>query len=1484
VIRKTPGGGETETATRVDVKEQLLKSIMGLVKRGAVEPRFLKQLKARSVDAERLIHAVSRRVEGLRRGVIIFVPPGSSRFEVVKRLRELVDVVYAYKEEAGVSKYQDVGQLAEAVAKEWTEDKPVYRVAVVPRSTLDAILLAKRLGETKRGDLQVKILYLPKYYAEAAGELEEELRALAEVEHSRLKAVARGEYRGISPKPLQISDKEKLKKLLEARKTLEELSPGRLGLKDVLAEAFGKALKAAPGAAAALALGDLLGYVFGGLAAEGLRRLAERLAEKTGLEFIKKLADSVLEGWGRDEVKDKVAAGIAELLKRAEKAAEVLKDVEVADVLEAFLDQLALEWGMDAESFTAFVENLALLKRRRIAAEDDLERLKKELAERLKEVYRELEGRLAPLGVVAGVYHVPEQLGVYFGDGEIYVGNVLARDRAVYVEHPAEETLAEKLSQRQLVVVHGPKGEGKSVLTKVALAKKIVGDRAVVVEVARETNEARLMRAIDAIRGTGREPILYFDPSQTEHYLQVSWEEAQHKPHIGVEELALLKTVGMVARYKKVAGVVVLSDDLYALVRDKLGVHVAVEVRSGDIIFLQRLVESYSGCPGEAAAEVAREVGKYGDNRALAAALAGDWLKREGCRREAVAEALRRAQGRAVDFALDYIWYAVLGGDRKKANVYAPLIVLRGLYGPIPVKLAERILIDLGKSSDEVRGSEVVRWLARQHHDTLEEAIKKAALSPVNREKIEPEELYQALVGGFDELMKSGLMKVKESVISLPLDRFIDLIRSGFANDIPRLSEEEKRRCAKRAAFVLGHALAAYPRLPRLEDLPEERRAVLGEALDSCVVDDYMKAGDMVAPLTIQLVASMYRAAGLLYLKGAPAVAAKILREAASIFSPLVSAASIIGSETLKALVDSWRRSGINFHEAIYALGLAALAAGAEVDGGMADLLLYTASFAVQRVTHQGTVLPILAALLPLGERAPHRYVSLLAAVSELETLNRKTVLYIYDVLKQLKDRLSKAERLWPLVEAVAAYSTLLRKHSVYIMDRWEDAVADMCRLYGEVRKRNGTTAPDGGLSAQRLLDAIARAYVLATALHSNELAQVVQRHCNLGDFVRETEAVKSALEEAAAHPEELRKIVDSDMDFAEWILTNSPTRNAVMLLEYLWGWLTYELASYKLRHAINERSELDEEKLDEAAKEFEKAAEIYRRLKLWRNYLAGCGFALRARVLAAKSWRDLLKEAKCFCKLWRKAEKHLEPTAVYLAVASGVLGDCLVYLAASGDRLRAEELLKKWRWLLDYVPEVSVVTQLMLRLLGVGEGAKLEEVVDAFKLRISSEEYLPALLMLAGRLQRDEALEECAKFIPPPSAKLYVVLRSIRTKVEVCVDAVAAAVGNRVVTEKLRSGIEIVVPKARLLLDGVSRRALVEVLVPEDSRTRLAFMLLAAVEGRDDAVRLHGLWGSVAYGDNVNQPLFRAVYENCGGLNSEGCRLALLKLYYYHY
>ncbi len=89
---------------------------------------------------------------------------------------------------------------------------------------------------------------------------------------------------------------------------------------------------------------------------------------------------------------------------------------------------------------------------------------------------------------------------------------------------------------------------------------------------------------------------------------------------------------------------------------------------------------------------------------------------------------------------------------------------------------------------------------------------------------------------------------------------------------------------------------------------------------------------------------------------------------------------------------------------------------------------------------------------------------------------------------------------------------------------------------------------------------------------------------------------------------------------------------------------------------------------------------------------------------------------------------------------------------------------------------------------------------------------------------------------------------------------------------------------EAHLLLKVADGKTLVEVLTPISSTARLVFTLLAAVEGRVDAVRLHGLWGSATSREPLPRQLSLAVYENCGDLNSEGCRLALLKLYYHHY
>ena len=935
------------------------------------------------------------------------------------------------------------------------------------------------------------------------------------------------------------------------------------------------------------------------------------------------------------------------------------------------------------------------------------------------------------------------------------------------------------------------------------------------------------------------------------------------------------------------------SDDELKALGVELDTAAEYSVDLSDVEFLAEVVRSYMGesaksCQGvEKLARIIKEHHPKGAYT-LVAKYAGLWLRERGCDVSDVERAVEEAKKEPKLFFAHYIWHVLLRSSGDLAMQAAVPLLLHAYFGPVPVGVTYITkAVDEGgrwrlSTPEGLEGADlqslkkdalepIAKWLAQWHEDLVEEVLRD--LAGLNGEEAREtyREALRDLIKTLDwarrEVLKEGSKIIAElnvadegSALWIALPAFVArrlaaVFKSG-----------EIRSCWHRAALIAGHALA-------VQAMPRDVAKALGNALSPCAVDDYLMIDSEIPPLSI-------------------GVAQLMPKRELNILSSFADAKTIDAArKTAEGLLARWRRGDITLTETLYALGLAAMAAGGEVDGETADRLLYAASFAVQWAAHPVALSMVLSALRPLGEKAPHRYVVALAAASELETLDQKTVRYVYDALQQLKDRILKTGRLWSLVEAIRAYSNLLVKYLDDIKDRWEETVVNMCELYSKVRERSAEAALESGLSAQRLLDAVARANVLAVTLVSDDLAPLVQRYCGLGDLEREAEAVRSVLNKAATtatdHPKELKKIAENDTDFAEWVTARNVIGDARIVVEDLSAWFTAVLTQYKLVHALDEKGELDARKLEEASKEFENLAKIYKKLRLWGNYLAVCDLALRARVLAAKSWKELLERAEGFQKLWREAGTYPELTAGYLATAAHILGEYLVYLALSGNKDMAEELLKKRRWLLDYVPEFSVVTRLMLRLFGVREGARQVEVVVVFGPLISPE-FRPALSMLAGRLQKDKVPDECAKFIPPWPEALYAVARSVKFKSELCVDAVASAAGNRVAAEilrlVLRSATESEASEARPLLNKADGRTLVEVLAPKYSSARLAFMLLAAVEGRTKAVRVHGLLGSLAYLGTIGQPLFRAVYENCGDLNSEKCRLALLKLYYYHH
>jgi adenylate kinase family enzyme/phosphoglycolate phosphatase-like HAD superfamily hydrolase len=1083
----------------------------------------------------------------------------------------------------------------------------------------------------------------------------------------------------------------------------------------------------------------------------------------------------------------------------------------------------------------------------------------------------------------------------------------------------------EKLERDGVAVLVGPKGVGKSTLAAYVVWKMLSGGGVeAAIRVEKSAKELTLKRIMEFVK---RKTVVLYDPSPLEVYYKHKYMEETERPEEVIETLEEL------ADFFKGGGVrllVVLPTDLYEVVEDKVFEsfkdaelkkafkNAVLKIELNDVEFLHLVIKTYSSCGGDYS-KLAEEIAQFNGGYTLVAKYAGLWLRERGCDVSDVERAVEEAKKEPKLFLARYIRDVLLWRNsveervRLMYRVAAPLL-LHAVFGPVP----EGVTYITQAKSDatfyqpeeiekltkpqwnllKVDLQPIAKWLAQRHEDLVEEALRD--LAGINGEEARKPykealgDLIEALDGTRGEALKEGDEILAE--LGVPKEhRVMWMSLLVFVNR--RLAAVFKSGgCWQRVAFIAGHALARYPKLPTTKP-PGDTAEVLGDALKSCAVDDYLTIGGEIPPLSVLIVELPYYVEAL-YAGGLSQI--RRIRERLGVLSPLVDADIIeIVKKTVEGLLARWRREDVASTEILYALGLTALAAGAEVDEKTADLLLRTATTAVQEVAHPAAVLPVLAALRPLGEKAPHRYVVALAAASELRQWRPETAQYIYNALQQLKDRLRQMSHVWPLVEAVDAYSNLLRKHLKHIADRWEEAVEGMCSLYGEVKKRVAE-APDGDSLAQHLLETAARASVVAVALENGDLAPHVQVRCGLSDFVKEAEAVRETLNDIMAHPEKL-KTVENNEDLAEWVRTRSIKGDARKAFEDLRTWFTGEIALYKLRHALNERGDLDQEKLKQAAKDFEDAAEIasstsghpvsqgeeklFKDLEQWINYLNFSYWALRAYILAAKSCEEFLRSAeglqtpettKSFPELWNKAWKNIIPPAEYLETTANIFGGYLVCLAASGKKKEVEELLKEWRWLLYYSPEVSIATRLILKLFDVGEGAKLYEIVYVFEPRLLPE-FRPALLMLASRLQRDKALEKCEQL---PNAQ--------QSKARVCVNAVYAAAGGQMATHRLKSSIEEVLPnigkvmqEAHRLLNEVDGRSLVEVLAPGDSQTQTAFMLLAAVEGRAKAVRLHGLLGSAKFNEPLSRRLFRAVYKNCGKLNSEECKMALLKLYY---
>jgi hypothetical protein len=1440
------------------------------------------------IDLDGLVNGVATRLERRlnKPGIFILASPGCSRGRLVTVLlrRGLVDVVYAYGgfgSKVGDDvrgRVNEFGSIDELAGKLGSVNG---RVAVVARSTTDAIRLRNKLGNAE-------VIYLPKYYEDAAKEvLAGGVPRVARVRHEGL-----GE--GISPSMLR---EDLPSKDVES---IRKLSPGKGDLKDVIKDFLKKAPKDAATQAVITGLSLLLKV-------DAAVSLAGSL--------VGRFVEIVMSRWRKN--RDEVIGGFVGLMSVAREVRNYLCDERLCDErFEAVFDEVAYEWGLSIEEFTNTITNIANITAKQLTEEDikkiindKLESIEKELNEVKTKVERLLIGANKVEGLLVGakvfyIYDVENGLlyGNFIVEGGVpriitWVGT--AKDNLVTdlvdageFRKVAEEVFS-KLVKDGRVVLIGPRGIGKSTLATYVTWRSLLGglgnvvldkpiDAAIHIESLRPGDAVKLNNLVEA---TGKRFVVIYDPSPIEAYYKPETMQRARYDIKGIREtLKELMEVGnawvVIILPRELYDEVSKSEELRNILNEIRSYIIDVNLKNEG--FLKEIIKKYSGCD-DVSDSLVKWIMNF-DSYTLVAKYVGIWLRERGCKVEDVDKALRESAGEPKLFFANYMWSTVLRRNEDLAKKVSIPLILHAVFGPIPEgftyitkavneggvwKLIDRDYLAESKLEDlrEDDLEPIAKWLSTWHEDLIEETLKEL----VGLRGGEPRKHY--IDRGFRDLIEAldwGFKKALEEVRGLSHEVKPEKIESNlliFVGERLKNALKPYTDCWKRTAFIIGHALAGIPTVPRPEDLPKdllEDAEYLSDALGECGVDDYLLVGNVIPPLIWYLIKNHARA----------------LTEA---FIDEYNEA--VGEVSRVRDIVKYRDRGISSAEEFYGLGLASIIAkaaglGKVVESGGADAALHIALSAIQHVASPDLIKPILDALEPLRDKAPHRYIELLAHASNMESLDLVTVRYIFKELNEILGNYGDVIRghAWSLVHAINAYTNLLTMLLVYFSDKVEDAVGRVTYLLNELDKLSPS------------LGVIAWAYALGPALRYEDVRGLMEEKLDI-DVVDKANEILGKLNKMRDEVQELM----SDKEFMGYVESKSvkADEKAVkgVILEAM-SYLKYGLAKYRL---ISDEHDEVEELFNEVAGE-------RREIGDYKNYLTARSWVLRVEAIKGSLVGKKLVDG--FRQLYEEtfSKEHFMPTAMYLSAASHVLGDYLVSLALMGgdeEVKKIKKMLEEHLWVLNADRRVSVLTRLMLNALlsprvelsGELKGklsVNSEELIDAFRSDMDIE-FLPALRIAFGIAKPEDVGEMCMLINDLIKGErvvcgVYAIERLRWGLVDDFRELLITRFGRLkelgVNADKLLNMfdefMELVVR-----LDG---KSLAQLIAPGNSIARLALMLHALINDDERLAKAHALIGAVEVtGNKLLTKLVLETYSACYDLKSEGFRRAIAKLFFYH-
>jgi energy-coupling factor transporter ATP-binding protein EcfA2 len=1136
---------------------------------------------------------------------------------------------------------------------------------------------------------------------------------------------------------------------------------------------------------------------------------------------------------------------------------------------------------------------------------EELERRVNEIEEKIKELEEKIKlfRQEVPAGIVTANVGEFAKGGIY-PNIKVKSGKLRIRVEDEYYNvvragrfNELVSEIKDKLLKQGFVVVVGPKGIGKSTLAAAVIWELLMNNDIGLIARVDVLDSKNYSEFTTFIENYGKEfsehfgrLLILYDLVSTETYERADIDvKAPIQTSIEKTVNNLMNIVNVVSsEASKPLTLIVIPSDFYNALSGE--VRSAVEVYRLDVSqalsdreFLAELIREYTrtkdnpnGCAlsDRELNELAGKLAKFDSDHALIARLIGEELARNNCSASEVEELINNAKGRAETFIIQYI--NKLFKVHKNPNTAKVLVEVFALRKPFvnSARPGEPILTPgvielIGKKRGvsllySAEGKELRGWLARRQHDLIEEAIEEL-LDCIASESEECKDLKDTLRPWKTIGVMETLREVSEKVNNV--DSAVKYFASSYGEKLTNTLKLFSN-CWKRAALIIGAALVGHPIVPRPEGLRKSVVESLGDALNRCEIDDYLLVGNLIPPLIWYLIKNHTHA----------------LTEA------FVDKYGEAVAEVRRVLGIARDKGSIYDAEKFYGLGLASIIANAAgsnkpIKPSDADAALRVASFTMLFIVSPDYVKPVLRALEPLRDYAPHRYLELLAHASNMTNLDRDTVRYIFDKLNEILDNYGDAvkEHAWSLVYAIDAYAYLLWLHRSYFN---REEVGDVVGRVADLLNELGRFSPSLGV--------IAWAYALDPALRHEKVRRLMEEALGI-DVVDKASEVLGRLNKLRDEVQELMR----DEEFMDYVESRSVKANEEAVKKEI-----LEAAS-TLKHALA-HYRLGNDELDKAKELFNAAAKESKEIGDYENDLIARGLALRVEAIKDPLVGDeLVKLVDGFRQLYEETfnEEHFEPTALYLSNASTRLGEYLVSLALAGDHETISKLLEKHWWVLNADEQVSVLTRLTLNALlrprgglsGELEGKLVvepRELINAFGPHMYIE-FLPALMVAFGVIKKPEDVGEMCVSINDSIKR-----RTCRYAISVAMNDNAAVVLLRgwlidtfreLLLEKLGllkelgADADVLFNEFMGLVYGLDGKSLVQLLAPGNSMAQFVLMLHALVNGNEKLAKALALYGAVVATGKPSMRLFLETYRACCDLGSEEFRRAVAKLFFLH-